>query len=183
MMGQKYKIWNFFIDDRDTKHFCATPCPSFHIVGHVITRDHWSRDPLIGEPWFGISSFWNFSDISISDRDTPHFCAAPWPSFQKVGHVTIRSATLHLLLVAFGILQMTLLVIKLLLIVWYANVAWEFATKMEIRLNRTITKSWLKRDLMGCGATFSVLMRRNCQIAPSCIKSDHGILSGTPQNF
>ena len=76
----------------------------------------------IGDPWLAISRFWNFSDISIGDRDTTHFCAAPWPSFQKVtwppeviGHMTIRSATPDLLLVAFGIFQISLSVIKLLL--------------------------------------------------------------------
>ena len=74
----------------DTPHFCAAPWPSFQKTGHVTARDHWSRDHPIGDPWFAISRFWNFSYTSIGDRDMPHSRAAPWPSFQKAGHVTTR---------------------------------------------------------------------------------------------
>ena len=106
----------------DTPQFCAAPWPSIQKVGHVITWDHWSRDHLIGDPWFAINRFWNFSDISIGDRVTPLFCVAPWPSFQKAGHVTTRDLLSrdhpigdpHLLLVAFGIFQISLSVFKLL---------------------------------------------------------------------
>ena len=90
----KIRFWFFFryiaISDWHTSHFCAVPWPSFQKVGHVTTRDQWSRDHPIGDPWFPISRFWNFSDISIGDRDMSHFCAVLWPSFQKVGHVTTR---------------------------------------------------------------------------------------------
>ena len=101
------RFWNFSdisIGDRDTSHFCAVLSPSFQKVGHVTTRGQWSRDHPIGDPWFAISRFWNLLDISIGDQDTSlnghmarhqlstylHFCAVLWPSFQKVGHVTIR---------------------------------------------------------------------------------------------
>ena len=70
-IGEKYDF-DFFryiaISDRDTSHFCAAPWPSFQKVGHVTTRDHWSRDHPIGDPWFPISRFWNFTDISIGHQ-------------------------------------------------------------------------------------------------------------------
>ena len=78
------------LDTPDTPQFCAAPWPSFQKAGHVTTRDHWSCDHPIGDPSFAISRFWNFSNISIGDRDTPHSCTAPWPSLQKAGHVTTR---------------------------------------------------------------------------------------------
>ena len=56
------------ISDRDMSHFCAVPWPSFQKVGHVTTRDHWSRDHPIGDPSFAISRFWNFTDISIGHQ-------------------------------------------------------------------------------------------------------------------
>ena len=106
----------------DTPQFCAAPWPSIQKVGHVNTWDHWSRDHLIADPWFAISRFWNFSDISIGDRVTPLFCVAPWASFQKAGHVTTRDLLSrdhpigdpHLLLVVFGIFKISLSVFKLL---------------------------------------------------------------------
>jgi hypothetical protein len=50
------------------------------IIGHVTIRS--------ATPDLLLVAFGFFSDISIGDQDTPHSCAAPWPSLQKVGHVT-----------------------------------------------------------------------------------------------